>query len=276
MLDRLLEALDTICQTDLNETTLRLFTNFCVTRPIDEEALIFVEGVTQIEDTSLSAMVLQIVEVHGSSIHMDGLSQPWLLHSLQVLGRVCCQDLREVLAPYLMNSISQCVQELHALVQKRINSDMAWYNTATEFQAFGKGLHEALWLRPLLDASLKASIEAWPTVEFIQILHAIRLGSQTMTTAGITNCLANQIDSYCMDCLVVRGDLDQPTNQPTKHLIEGLAHLWQHTPDVDHRALSLWIAQGLDISSDFRCRCLTQLLTVPLGFVHDFLQVLES
>ncbi|MCJ1386186.1 hypothetical protein MMC17_009312 [Xylographa soralifera] len=272
MLDRLLEALDTACQTDLNETTLRLFTHFCVGKPVDEETLMILEGVTQMQDTSLSAMVLQIVEVHGGSIHMDGLRQPWLLQSLQVLRRSCCQALHEVLAPYLMNSISQYVQELHALVRQQINSGVAWYNTATELQAFGKGLQEALWLHPLLDTALKASIEAWPTVEYIQILHSTRVGSHAMATAGTANCLVQKIDAYCVDCLIVHGNLDQPA----KHLVEALADLWQHTTDVDRRALSLRIAQGSGVGSDFRCRCLTQLLTLPIGFVHNFLKLLED
>ncbi|MCJ1294460.1 hypothetical protein MMC34_006018 [Xylographa carneopallida] len=272
MLDRLLEALDTTCHTAFNETTLRLFTHFCVNKPVDEAALTVLERVTQMQDTSLSAMVLQIVEVHGRSIHMDGLRQPWLLRSLQVLGRAYCQALREVLAPYLINNISQHVQGLRALAQKQINSDTTWYDTALELQALGKGLQEALWLHPSLDATLKASIEVWPTVEFVQILHAIRAESKALTMARVADCLVRKIDSYCMDCLIVRGSLDQHT----KYLVETLVQLWQHTPDVDRRALSLRVAHDSDISSDVRCRCLTQLLTASVGFVHEFLELLDS
>ncbi|MCJ1396283.1 hypothetical protein MMC18_009172 [Xylographa bjoerkii] len=272
MLDRLLGALDATCQTGLNEATLRLFTHFCVGKPIDEETVIILEGVTRTDDTSISAMVLHIVELHGGSIHMDGLRQSWLMQSLQVLGNASCQALRAVLAPYLMNSIFQYVQGLHTMVRKQIESGMAWDKTTTELQVFGRRLQKALWLHPLLDAPMKASIEVWPTLEFVQILHSIRMASKTMALVGTVNRLVQKIDSYCMDCLIVRGGLDQPT----KRLIEALAALWQHTSNVDRRALSLRIAQGSDVHSDFRCSCLTQLLNLPISFVHDFLKLLEG
>ena len=262
ILDRLLRALDAACRAGLNDTSL--LTHLCVGKPINQETLQILECVSGMADTSVSTAVMQIYTGELESVRLAGVMQ-----LLPALGYNRGQGLREILAPDLINHISNYMQKTQAMLRAQLQAGRPWDGTEMKLQAFGKGLQDALWLRPLFDAPLRALIDTWPTLGDIKDLHSLRIDAQKGT---VTSSLTRKIDQYCMGCLIMRSAIDVPT----KRLVEALICLWKQARDPDRRVVALLIAEGSGKNSSFRCRCLMQLLDLPDGFVHSLRRILQN
>ena len=158
------------------------------------------------------------------------------------------------------------------MLRAQLQAGGPWDGSEMKLQAFGKGLQDALWLRPLFDAPLRVLIDTWPTLGDMKNLHSRRIAAQSMTPGIVTSSLTRKIDQYCMGGLIMRNAIDVPS----KRLVEALICLWKQARDPDRRVLALMVAQGSGMNSSFRYRCLMQLLDLPDGFVTSLRRILQG
>ncbi|XTI89975.1 hypothetical protein V2W45_1511865 [Cenococcum geophilum] len=267
MLDLLLDALENACRAG-NES-VALFVHFCIGKTVNQEALQIMEGNNRIADPSVTAAVLQLHAARGAlgSMHADAM-----MRLFPALGDTRGELLREVLGPYLLNGVQNCVQEMQDTLHKQLNASGPWTDIQLKLQKFGKALQETPWLQPLLDAPLRALLYSWPSLETIKLLKSIRTAVQNTTSgAASASSLNSIIDMYCMDRLIKRGTIEVPSAR----LIDALIYLWRQASDPDRRALALFVARG-GINSDLRCRCLRQLPLLADDFVRNFRKIMEG
>jgi hypothetical protein len=266
MLDTLYDAIDAASSLGPNDT--ELLAHLCVGKPITHDSLNILEVVRSLGDPSISAILLQVYGANGSS---RSTQMAGVMLLLPVLRDERTRTLRDIIAPDLIGLISNCVNEMQRRVQKQLTAGRPWCGLEQKLQAFGNGLQEVFWLRPLLDISFQVLLNSWPKSEEIQVLQDLRISAQNATPV-IASSLTKKIDLYCMDRLVKRGVLDEPTEQ----LVDTLKSLWMDGPEADLCSVALIIAQGPGFSTKFRCRCLSLLPSLPPGFIYTIRLIIQG
>jgi hypothetical protein len=251
MLERLLDAVDAAVPDGTD-----LVAHLCVLRPVDQEALQILEGVRGMSDASIDAAVLRLYTAPENVGNVVQLSV--------TLNRSTGQALREALAPYLAERISNGIQELQNRLRVLLDAGVPWDGFEMELHSLGQGLQVASWLWPLLNAPLLMLLHHWPSRDEMSILTAIREAAQRLTIPGALNYLVQKIDAYCKSRLVLpsTGDLD------TQHLIQALITLWRREPSPERREVALMSSQGPANDSRFLKDCLRTLPALPLPFVR--------
>lgn len=265
MQDNLFQAIDAACRAGPHD--IEFLAHFCVGKPITQDSLNLISIVHSIGDSSLSDILLQVYGVRGGSqrARMAGV-----MKLLPILRNERTQALRNIITPDLVSLVSNCIDEMQSKLQEQFTSGRPWCGLEQKFQAFGSGLQEAFWLRPLLDIPFQILLNNWPKSEEIQVLQDLRISAQS-ATRGIASSLTKKIDLYCTDRLIKHGVLDKPTQQ----LIEALASLWMQGPDDDLCSVALIVAQG-GFGTKFRCRCLALLPKLPPGFIYSVRLIIQG
>lgn len=266
MLVDLFEAIDSASRTNPNDA--ELLAHFCVGKPITHDSLNVLKVIRSIGDASIGTMLLQIYGTKGNtqSTRMAGV-----MRLLPVLRDNRTRTLRDIIAPDLVGLISNCIEEMQSKLQEQLAAGRPWCGLEQKFQAFGAGLQEVFWLRPLLDMPFQVLLNTWPKSEDIQVLQDLRISVESATPI-IASSLAKKIDLYCMDRLLQHGVLDKPTER----LIDSLISLWMEGPDADLCSVALIVAHGPGFGTEFRCRCLALLPELPPGFLYSVRLIIQG
>ena len=266
-LNRLQTAVDTACSNGQHDIALLM--HFCVGKPVDDEALHILEGVSRMANIAISTAVLDLYMAQNE----PGVIQMGrMMRLLPTLSRVRGQTLRQALAPRLLNHISDCIQGVQDKLRNQLAAGKPWHiSEMRSLQVIGKYLQDTEWLQLLLDGPLLDLIRRWPTLEKLECLYAVRVAAQS-TRPGITTSLARKIDAYCIDCLIKYGTVDESTRSS----ITCLTYLWQQVSDVERRAVALMMVQDSVVDSAFGRSCIEQLPFLPDDFVKSLMKILDS
>lgn len=265
MLERLSNTVNATCTRRAPEINLLAYL-CCTGRLIDDGILKILGADSLIGDSLVSADVLLILlpqrEAGGRDSQMAAV-----IRLLSVMSRPNSQALRDALSTYLVETISNSVREIQALLSIQMeNSDCLM-----GLHAFGLSVQAAQWVQPLLDDSLGTLIGKWPSKEKFVTMDTLR-SDILQSSRGHVTALGLKINEFYSECFIESGTMDQDS----RNMVEALILLWQHKPDTDRRYLALVIANGRGAGSEFRCECLRQLRTVPPGVIQELRQISES
>jgi hypothetical protein len=264
MFERLSKAVAAACRT--RSSDLDLLIRLCYnSKPIDDNVLKILEGNNSIGNALVTADVLHILEVKKD---IQASQMAAVTRLLLALSSLSARVLREALAPYLVECISDNMREMQATLKTQLGSS----KLMMQLHTFGKAVQAAQWLVPLFYAPLRTLIKNWPSPRKIRDMNSLRSDVRKATSPELKS-LSLQIDEYYIECLIEPGSM----NQQTKSIVESLINLWhQKLFSADKRAVALTIAQGEGKGACIRRDCLRQLPTLPDEFVHALRQILES
>lgn len=263
MFERLSKAVAAGCRTRSGDLDL-LIRLCCNSKPIDDNVLKILEGNNSIGNGLVTADVLHILEVKKE---IQASQMAAVTRLLLALSDSSARVLREALAPYLVECISDNMREMQATLKTQLGSS----KLVMQLHTFGKAVQAAQWLVPSFYAPLQTLIKNWPSPRKIRDMNSLRSDVRKATSPELKS-LSLQIDEYYTECLIEPGSM----NQQTKSIVESLINLWhQKLFSADKRAVALMIAQGEGKGACIRRDCLRQLPTLPDEFVRYLRQILE-
>ena len=235
----------------------------CNGKPIDEQKLDIIWTNSLMGNSSVTENILLVLKPQEErSTQMAAV-----MRLLPVLGQPDGQALRIALSPCLVELISTFTQE----IQAKFSTQLEDSNSLRKLHVFGMGVRAAQWLHPLLNDTLRTLISRWPTPEKFSDMVTLQLDVLRLSHGGFTG-LKEQLDQYCIECLIKPGTIDLAT----RNLVETLIRLWQERPDNDRKAVALFIAQGRGPEIRERCECLRQILSAPDAFIRTYNQIAEN
>ena len=268
IIERLSNAIDTACVA--GQDFIALLAHLCVGKAMSYEKFQILEGIYSMPQHLTSAVLYIYTRPHddsGTQIAMIRQLLPFLAHART-------SKLRESLAPFLINSVTEYVETKQSDLCERMEAGKPWDGNQIDLLAFGKELQGAPWLIPLLDPSLRTYIQSiinGPPMEVINLLESIRISAQSVTPSN-GDSLISQIDAYCKAWLIPHCKIDASS----RLLVQSLVRLWDQYPDSKRRNLALRIAQYPNTDVPLRCMRLTQMVTLDDDFVTTLLAILQD
>ena len=261
-LDRLLKAVDAACTAGFDD--LRLLTFACVDKPTSNRKPISDEDFTLLEmlngwnDKSVCGSVLQLL------IASEGQQRSPVDKIVPLLPAMdTAQYLRQILEPYIIDSMSEYLQNMQVELREHLQANGQWDKSADKLRELGKLLKLYPWLPPLLPGSSHLMLDGWPSHKEIKYLQTLRKAVKVLRHAAAVH-LTKKIDAYCMGRLVTPDAADEST----KRLVGTLLLFWQLVTDTNRRAIALMVVQDkdLDIKPVYTTAVWSKYRTCPMNF----------
>lgn len=268
IIDRLSSAIDAACSGSREFTAL--LAHLCVGKAISHEVLQILEGVYFIAEPLITVVLNLYTRPHQeSATQIAGIRQ-----LLFALNNIRTHKLRESLAPYLVYSVTNYINQSQSRLRAQLEAARPWDGTERDLLIFGKQFQNAPWILPVLDTSLRNYINFiinGPSLDVMEILQALRINTQGASPLTATP-LSSQIDAYCKAWLIPNCWIDDQSII----LVNSLLNLWQRCPDGKRRDLALQIAQYPVPDPQLRCQRLAQIVALPEELVAAILTVLKG
>lgn len=169
IIDLLMWAIDIVSVQ--GDDAVNLLAHFCVGTVVDVEGLHILKLIYTLHDKSITSAILRL---HNARTANREERLAAILQLLPTLDTPNGEELRNVLAPYLRSSTSDCLEELQNDLGRVIEAEEAWEGTESRLQEFGQGVKNITWIRPLLDISTQEMFDCWPTKQTIDALRDLR------------------------------------------------------------------------------------------------------
>jgi hypothetical protein len=268
IIDRLTSAIDAACFGGCDFTAL--LAHLCVGKTITYEVLNILEGVYFIPKPLITVVLnLYTKPRQGTAARMVEVQQ-----LLCPLNDMRTHNLRESMAPYLVNSITDCIIQRHGQLSMQLEAATPWDGTERDLLIFCKSFKNAPWILPLLDASMMNYVNEiinGPSLELLDLLGALRICAKGAATLAL-NSLTTQIDAYCKAWLVPNSWIDDESIV----LVNSLLNSWQRSQDSSRRDLALRVVQYSVHDPQLRYQRLAQIPTLPMKFVAAILTILKD
>ena len=266
LIDSLMRSVDATFLADGDY--LKLFLSFFHGTPIKLASLIVLEELRSLGNVQLNSLTLQLHragDIASESV-ADGIKQ-----SISCLESLQSQALHDFLRPYLVCQISTHLTKAEDKLRSQLQRSTQSEGLVKELLDFRGSVQKIKWLLPMLDCSLRTSINAKPALEKLSAIEALRTAAQKRPskTAGP---LIEGINDYYRALLVLRScryDYSKP-------LIPAMIQVWQQELDSNHRNLALSIAHYDRVNHELQTGCLAQLSDLPDKLVRPLQATLND